>query len=100
MRMRPEKIVKMYGQPEIGISRYFALYLAQLGWIVLGIFLYSRAYWPSTCQPDTLVKIYSCSALLPDSRNWVETALFTWLWSTPMLAGLELSRRLSKPKRR
>ncbi len=84
----------------VAVSRYFALYFAQIGWIVLGVYLLSNAYWPSTCQPQDLFEIYSCSGRLSETRGWIESGLMTWLWSTPLLIGLEISRRISKPKRR
>ena len=65
-----------------------------------GAYLLANAYWPSTCKPDTLTKIYSCSFRLADNHGWVETVLMTWLWSTPLLIALEISRRLQKPERR
>jgi hypothetical protein len=91
---------QQFGTPEVGMSRYFALYLAQAGWLVLGFYLLANAAWPSSCRPDTVVKFVTCSIRLPENRGWVEAALMTWLWSTPMLVALELSRRLRKPKRR
>lgn len=84
---------KYHGKADLGLSRYLALYLAQVGWIVLGIYLLRNAYWPSTCRPDTAVEIITCSIRLPESRNWVEAALLTWLWSTPILVALDLMRR-------
>ena len=84
---------------EVGVSRYFALYLTQAGWLVLGVYLLSNAYWPSTCQPDGLLEIYGCSVHLPESRGWVEAALMTWLWSTPLLVALEILRRFNDQRR-
>ena len=89
----------LHGQAEVATSRYFALYFTQLGWLVLGLFLFSQAYWPSTCRPDGFVSVYQCSVHLPESRGWVEAALATWLWSTPLLFALEILRRF-KPERR
>lgn len=89
-----------HGAAPVAVSRYFALYFAQLGWIVLGAFLLSRAYWPSTCHPDDVLEIYTCSAFLADQRGWIESALMTWLWSTPILLALEILRRFNKPQRR
>ena len=91
---------QLFGTPEVRVSRYLALYLAQAGWIILGVFLLAHAVWPSTCRPDGVVKFVACSIRLPENRGWVEAALTTWLWSTPMLVALELSRRLRKPRRR
>lgn len=84
---------KYHGTPDVGLSRYFALYLAQAGWLVLGFYLLKNAYWPSTCQPDDFMKLVTCSIRLPETRGWVEAALLTWLWSTPLLVLLDLSRR-------
>ncbi|BBC71062.1 conserved hypothetical protein [Altererythrobacter sp. B11] len=88
MRSRGRKIPFQFGHAEIGMSRYVVLYLAQAGWVVLGWFLASRSLWPSTCQPDGILKAYMCSFHLPDNRGWVEAALFTWMWSTPLLITL------------
>jgi hypothetical protein len=85
---------QLHAAPKVGISRYFALYLAQAGWIVLGVYLLRNAYWPSTCHPDGVVDVYRCSFMLAAGRGWVEAALMTWLWSTPLLVGLEISRRV------
>jgi hypothetical protein len=41
----------------------------------------------------------TCSIHLPDNRGVIESALMTWMWSTPMLLGLELSRRFGGPRR-
>lgn len=82
-----------HGTADLGLSRYFTLCVTQIGWLLLGIYLLRNAYWPSTCTPHGLVEIYACSIQLPESRNWVEAALFTWLWSTPILIALDLSRR-------
>ncbi len=85
---------------EVAVSRYFALYTAQVGWLLLGAFLLSNAYWPSSCTPEGLLEIYSCSAKLPENRGWVEAALATWLWSTPILVALEILRRVKPQQRR
>ena len=87
------KAEKYHGKADLGMSRYFAMYLAQAGWILLGLYLLQNAYWPSSCRPDGLVEVFACSIRLPESRNWVEAALLTWLWSTPILVLLDLSRR-------
>lgn len=89
-----------FGVAPVAISRFFALYAAQIGWIVLGVFLLSNAVWPSACQPTTVTRFVTCSIHLPDNRGWIESALLTWLWVTPMLVALEISRRLNAPKRR
>ena len=90
----------LHGQAQVAVSRYFALYLSQIGWLALGLYLLSHAYWPSNCQPHGFVELYSCSVHLPESRGWIEAALMTWLWSTPLLASLEILRRFNKPQRR
>lgn len=84
---------KYHGMADHGLSRYFVLYVAQLGWVLLGVFFLRNAYWPSTCTPSSIVQIFACSPRLPESRNFVETALFTWLWCTPILILLDVSRR-------
>ncbi|HWK41567.1 MAG TPA: hypothetical protein VNR60_06510 [Croceibacterium sp.] len=91
---------KIYGEAPVAASRYFALYAAQLGWLALGFYLLSHAVWPSTCEPGNLLEIYSCSGRLADQRGWLESALMTWLWTTPILIALEISRRFSKQQRR
>jgi len=89
-----------HGYAPVGITRYFALYAAQIGWLVLGAYLYSQAYWPSSCRPHDVMELVTCSSRLADQRGWVESALMTWLWSTPLLAGLEISRWYNKLKGR
>lgn len=88
------KAVKYHGSADVAVSRYFALYVTQIGWIALGVYLLKHAYWPSTCQPDTFMKLVTCSIRLPENRGWIEAGLMTWLWSTPLLVALEVSRRL------
>ena len=90
---------KYHGMADHGLSRYFALYTAQLGWVLLGVYFLRNAYWPSTCTPSDFVEIYSCSAHLPDNRGWVESALMTWLWGTPILIALEFMRHYKKRAR-
>ncbi|MEO0063536.1 MAG: hypothetical protein RLZZ08_2096 [Pseudomonadota bacterium] len=90
----------MYGTPAIGFSRYLALYGLQACWVLLGGYLLTHAYWPSSCHPDGVIKAYGCSMHLPENRGWVEACLLTWLWSTPILVVMEIIRRLQKPKRR
>tara|TARA_A100001391_G_scaffold99255_1_gene65867 strand:- start:627 stop:926 length:300 start_codon:yes stop_codon:yes gene_type:complete len=94
MKRRVNRFPTHHGYGEVKVSRYMAMYVAQLGWIVLGIYLNMTAFWPSTCTPDSLFKIYECSMRLPESGHWREAALLTWLWATPILIGLEISRRL------
>jgi len=84
---------KYHGMSDLGLSRYIVLYTTQLGWVLLGVWFLRNAYWPSTCQPRSIIEIYTCSPRLPESRHFVETALFTWLWSTPLLILLDVSRR-------
>lgn len=84
---------KYHGVPDHGLSRYLALYLTQFGWVLLGIYFLRNAYWPSTCTPHTVAEVFACSPRLPESRHFVETALFTWLWTTPILILLDVSRR-------
>ncbi len=84
---------KYHGLPDHGLSRYLALYTAQLGWVLLGVYFLRNAYWPSTCTPRTIADVFACSTRLPESRHFIETALFTWLWSTPILILLDVSRR-------
>jgi len=85
-----------HGYGEIKRSRYLALNLLLAIWLVLGVYLYSTAFWPSTCQPDNIFKAYACSLRLPESREWREAGLLTWMWSTPILAALELMRRYGR----
>ncbi len=86
-----------HGHGEIKVSRYLVLYLAQVCWMALGVYLYWGARWPSTCTPQDLLDIYSCSMRLPeDGGGWREAALLTWLWATPILILLEISRRLDR----
>ena len=85
-----------YGYGELKISRYLVLYFAQVCWVGLGVYLYWDARWPSTCTPSDLFEIYSCSMRLPESRGWREAALLTWLWATPILVMLVLSRRFAR----
>jgi hypothetical protein len=96
MKTRRRSYLTHHGYGEINLSRYFALYLAQAGWMVLGVFLYSSAFWPSTCQPENLLEAYVCSLRLPESHAWREAALLTWMWGTPILICLELLRRFSR----
>ena len=88
------------GLGEVGLTRFFALYVTQFGWVALGVYLLTHAYWPSACTPKSIVEVYECSASLPDNRGWIEAALMTWLWSTPLLLALELLRRFEKQVRR
>lgn len=91
---------ELYGVAPVGLSRYFVLYFTQIGWLLLGAYLLATAYWPSTCRPHDVLEIYGCSARLPEGQGWVEAALMTWLWTTPILAVLEVMRRLKRHERR
>lgn len=93
-----ERAEKHNGLGDPGLSRYGVLYASMVFWLALGAWLYRSALWPSTCTPGDLVEIYACSARLPESGRWVESALLTWLWSTPLLALLEFSRRIDRHK--
>ena len=87
------RVPHLHGNGEVAVSRYFVLYLAQAGWLVLGYFLLRNAAWPSACRPDTFTRFVTCSMQLADNRGWIESSLMTWVWSTPLLAALEISRR-------
>jgi hypothetical protein len=84
---------KYHGMADLGLSRYITLYITQLGWVMLGVWFMKNAYWPSTCTPRSILEVYSCSVRLPESRHFIEAALFTWLWTTPILILLDVSRR-------
>jgi hypothetical protein len=90
----------LHGNGEVAVSRYFALYLAQVGWLVLGVYLFAHAYWPSSCRPETFLEVYSCSMRLAENRGWIETGLMTWLWSTPILLTLEAMRHYDRFQQR
>jgi len=96
MPVRIRQLPRQHGTSDPGVSRYFALYLAQIGWLVTGYFLFQKAVWPSTCQPEGFLKVVTCSLRLPENRGWIESALMTWLWVTPMLVALDISRRLRR----
>ena len=100
MRAKAKKQPELYGVTPVGVSRYFALYVTQIGWLALGVYLLANAYWPSTCRPHDMLEIYGCSARLPESRGWIEASLTTWLWSTPFLIVLEVMRRFKRHERR
>lgn len=88
-----------HGYGEVKTSRYFVLYLSQISWLVLGFYLYIDAYWPSTCTPHDILEVYGCSMRLPENGGWREAALLTWLWATPILIALEISRRFNKDEK-
>ena len=99
MSGKPDSIPTHHGHGEIKLSRYFVLYAAQIAWVALGVYLYWGARWPSTCIPDSFLDIYACSFGLPeDGGGWREAGLLTWLWATPILVALEISRRLGRNK--
>ncbi len=64
-------------------------------WIGGGLVLLFVAVWPSSCVPAELIEVYSCSPRLPESGRWQELLLLTWLWATPLLTMLALTRRAS-----
>ena len=96
MPARIRQLPRQHGTGEVRVSRYLALYVTQIGWLAVGLFLFRHAVWPSACTPDRLLEVVTCSVELPKNRGWIESALMTWLWSTPLLVGLELSRRLGR----
>ena len=96
MRAKGKPQPELYGVAPVGISRYFALYFTQVGWLMLGLYLLTNAYWPSTCRPSNILEVYQCSIKLADNRGWVESSLMTWLWSTPILIMLEISRQYDR----
>src|SRR6187551_3032247 len=100
MRTKGKEQPQLYGVAPVGISRYFALYFTQIGWLLLGLYLLANAYWPSTCRPHDVLDIYGCSSRLAEGRGWVEAGLMTWLWTTPFLVVLEIMRHFKKPERR
>ena len=93
-----KRFLNHHGYGEVRMSRYLALYIAQAGWLVLGAYLYSIAFFPSTCTPKTLLEVYPCALRLNETGHWKEAALFVWLFSTPLLVALEISRRMGKGK--
>lgn len=98
MAGKNSRFLTHHGYGEFDLSRFVILYLAQVGWLGLGIYLYNGAFWPSSCTPGNMLEVYACSFELPESGGWREAALLTWLWSTPMLVALEVSRRFSGRK--
>lgn len=96
MSRRINRFPTNHGHAEIKISRYLALYITQIGWFALGVYLYWDAFWPSSCTPEGFLEIYGCSMRLPENGGWREAALLTWLWATPILVLLEVSRRVGK----
>jgi hypothetical protein len=86
----------LHGNGDVAVSRYFALYVAQAGWLALGVYLFANAYWPSSCRPHGFLEVYECSMRLADQRGWIESSLMTWLWSTPILVALEFMRHYNR----
>ena len=85
-----------HGYGEVRVSRYLVLYLGQIAWFVLGAYLFATAFWPSACTPQDLWQVIQCSVALPENGGWLEAGLMTWIWSTPLLVLLEISRRWNK----
>lgn len=81
-----------HGVKDIGVSRFAALYVIQLGWVGLGFYLWRHAWWPSSCLPTSFWRAVTCSIHLPGNRGLVESGLMVWMWSTAMVAVLALSR--------
>ena len=79
---------------EFGPIRFTVFVLGTLMWIGFGVFLYQTATYPARCPGLNLVNAYVCSFELPTTRGWRESALFVWLWSTPILLVMEALRRL------
>lgn len=84
---------------EWGPLRFVLLMLCVLSWVGLGYYLLATATYPARCPGDTLYGLYECSFELPTTRGWHESALFLWLWATPLLLLMEISRRSNKPQR-
>lgn len=87
-----------HGYGEVKVSRYLVLYVAQVFWFALGVYLYWGAFWPSSCTPHNVLDAYACSMMLPENGGWREAALLTWMWATPILVMLEVSRRVGKER--
>lgn len=85
-----------HGYGEVRVSRYLVLYVGQIAWFVLGAYLFATAFWPSACTPQDLWQVIQCSVALPENGGWLEAGLMTWIWSTPLLVLLEISRRWNK----
>jgi hypothetical protein len=97
MRPKPDRRrPTLHGYRPLPATRFAALYIALLGWLVLGAALYARADWPASCTPAGPIEVYACSPRLPETGRWAEMALLTWLWATPILALLEAARHLRR----
>lgn len=81
---------------EFGAIRFTVFVLAIVLWIGFGLWLREVAVYPARCPGLGVVEAYECSFELPATRGWHESALFVWLWSTPILFILEVSRRLAR----
>ena len=73
MRAKGKGQPELYGVAPVGISRYFALYFTQAGWILLGLYLFANAYWPSTCRPHDVLQVYTCSGMLAEGEPEIIT---------------------------
>ena len=90
----------LHGNGDVGVSRYFALYLAQAaGWRSASI-CWSTPTGPRPASRTPLLEVYSCSMRLAEQRGWIELALMTWLWSTPILVALEVLRHYGRYQQR
>ena len=89
----PAVSARYHGKADVSLWGYLALNLALIGWAAIGWYLFGHAYWPSSCRPDAFIELFTCSFRLPESGRWIEAALLTWLWSTPLLLALDVSRR-------
>lgn len=96
--MKPKRrhVPQEFGHKDLRATRYLALYVTQAGWLVIGASLLANAFWPSTCTPEGALEVYRCSLRLPEQRGWIEAALLTWLWATPILVALEVSRQVQR----
>jgi hypothetical protein len=83
---------------ELGPLRFVAVALMVLAWVIGGYYLLRTATYPARCPGLSLFGLYECSFELPRTRGWRESGLFVWLWSTPILFGLEVSRRMQRTK--
>src|SRR4051812_27484079 len=85
-------IQKEHGTTDIGTSRFFLLWAAQLSWFLAGVYLWDHVTWPSSCLPTSFWRVVNCSIHLPDNRGLIETALMVWMWSTAILGPTALCR--------
>ncbi len=63
---------ELYGVPPVGISRYFALYVAQIGWIVLGSSCCPRLLAVELPPERSCFRPIPAASRCPESRGWVE----------------------------